>query len=90
MANFEAFRWNFSSSINPEIGRSVGEGINTYSKSLQELLGIDELVKLPTSQNPNIKYSWTECGIKKCTHVRGMFNTSFGETCVNHIGKYCL
>ena len=63
-----------------------GEGINTYSKSLQELLGVEQLDKLPSSQNSNIKYSWTECGIKKCTHVRGMFNTSFGATCVNHIG----
>ena len=64
----------------------ISEGINTYSKSLQELLGVERLDELPNSQNLHINFSTTECGIKKCTHVRGMFNTSFGEACVNHLG----
>ena len=68
----------------------IGEGINTYSKSLQELLGVEIIDKLPntSNQNPHINFSTTECGIKKCTHVRGMFNTSFGESCVNHLGIF--
>ena len=66
----------------------VWKGINTYSKSLQKLLGVERIDDLPKSQNPHINFSTTECGIKKCTHVRGMFNTSFGEACINNLGAF--
>ena len=65
------------------------EGIDTYSKSLQDLLGVTKLENLPKSENPNISYDTTKCGIQKCTHVRGIFNISEGIACVNHLGmKY--
>ena len=63
-------------------------GINTYSKSFQDLLGVTELDGIPSHENPNIHYAKRECGIEKCTHVRGTINSTFGETSINQFRKY--
>jgi len=63
-------------------------GINTYSKSFQELLGVTELDGIPSHENPNIHYAKRECGIEKCTHVRGVINSTFGETTINQFSLW--
>ena len=65
------------------------ENISACKEKFQ-FVNVESLDKLPNSQNPHINFSTTECGIKKCTYVRGMFNTSFGVACVNHLGRYTL
>ena len=63
-------------------------GLNTYSKSLQDLLGVTKLDVIPSHENPNIHYAKRSCGIEKCTHVRGLINSTFGETTINQFCKF--
>ena len=70
----------------------IGYWIYKFNKNeditLIEYRLVTELDGIPSHENPNIHYAKRECGIEKCTHVRGVINSTFGETTINQFCKY--